>query len=131
MIGKQIEVNIGGGLDIQLPRMATVRQKFQTSKLRDVTEAIRLEFQRQDIRNKIKPGMSIAVGCGSRGVANIAESLIEINQQLKSLGAKPFVFPAMGSHGGATAEGQREVLPALKITSLWLEQAINNRRLTM
>ena len=49
MIGKQIEVNIGGGLDIQLPRMATVRQKFQTSKLRDVTEAIRLEFQRQDI----------------------------------------------------------------------------------
>ncbi len=116
MIGKQIEVNIGGGLDIQLPRMATVRQKFQTSKLRDVTEAIRLEFQRQDIRNKIKPGMSIAVGCGSRGVANIAECLIEIIQQLKSLGAKPFVFPAMGSHGGATAEGQREVLEGYGIT---------------
>ena len=96
MIGDRIEVNIAGGLDVALPRMIHVRQKFATPKL--------------------EPGMTIAVGVGSRGVNNIAECTRAVVAELKSLGAQPFIFPAMGSHGGATAEGQKEVLDGYGVT---------------
>jgi hypothetical protein len=116
MIGDRIEVNIAGGLDIPLPRMVYVRQKFATTRLNDIPGAVAAQFQRPEVRAKIKPGMTIAVGCGSRGIANIADSARQVVAELKALGAKPFVFPAMGSHGGATAEGQREVLEGYGIT---------------
>jgi len=116
MIGDRIEVNIAGGLDIPLPRMVHVRQKFATPRIDDVAGAVAAQFQRPEVRAKIKPGMTIAVGCGSRGIANIAEAARQTVAELKALGAKPFVFPAMGSHGGATAEGQREVLEGYGIT---------------
>jgi len=116
MIGNRIEVNIAGGLDIALPRMVHVRQKFKTSKLDSVTAAVVEQFKRPEVRSKVKPGMSIAVGCGSRGINNIAECAKAVVGELKALGAKPFIFPAMGSHGGATAEGQREVLEGYGIT---------------
>ncbi len=116
MIGDRIEVNIAGGLDIALPRMVHVRQKFATPRIDDVAGAVAAQFQRPEVRAKIKPGMTIAVGCGSRGIANIAEAARQVVAELKALGAKPFIFPAMGSHGGATAEGQREVLEGYGIT---------------
>lgn len=116
MIGERIEVNIAGGLDIPLPRMVHVRQKFQTPKLDSVTKAVVEQFKRPEVRGKVKSGMSIAVGCGSRGINNIAECAKAVVGELKALGAKPFIFPAMGSHGGATAEGQREVLEGYGIT---------------
>jgi hypothetical protein len=116
MIGDRIEVNIAGGLEIPLPRMVHVRQKFATPRIDDVAGAVAAQFQRPEVRAKIKPGMTIAVGCGSRGIANIAEAARQVVAELKALGAKPFIFPAMGSHGGATAEGQREVLEGYGIT---------------
>ena len=116
MIGDRIEVNIAGGLDIPLPRMVHVRQKFQMPRLDSVSAAVVEEFRKPEIRNKIKPGMTIAVGVGSRGVNNIAECARTVIAELKSLGAKPFIFPAMGSHGGATAEGQKEVLDGYGVT---------------
>ena len=116
MIGDRIEVNIAGGLDIPLPRMVHVRQKFQMPRLDSVRAAVVEEFRKPDVRNKIKPGMTIAVGVGSRGVNNIAECAKTVIAELKSLGAKPFIFPAMGSHGGATAEGQKEVLDGYGVT---------------
>jgi hypothetical protein len=116
MIGDRIEVNIAGGLDIPMPRMIHVRQKFQTQKLDSVTQAVAEQFKRPEIRGKVKPGMTVAVGCGSRGINNIAECAKAVVAELKALGAKPFIFPAMGSHGGATAEGQREVLEGYGIT---------------
>lgn len=116
MIGDRIEVNIAGGLDIPLPRMVHVRQKFATPRIDDVAGAVAAQFQRPEVRAKIKPGMTIAVGCGSRGIANIAEAARQVVAELKALGARPFIFPAMGSHGGATAEGQREVLEGYGIT---------------
>src|SRR5260370_36228595 len=61
-------------------------------------------------RLPLKRGDTVAVGAGSRGIANIAVVVRAVVDHLKSLGAKPFVFPAMGSHGRATAEGQREIL---------------------
>lgn len=116
MIGDRIEVNIAGGLDIPLPRMVHVRQKFATPKLDNVTRAVVEQFQRPEVRGKVKPGMTIAVGCGSRGINNIAECTKAVISELKALGAKPFIFPAMGSHGGATPEGQQEVLEGYGIT---------------
>ena len=116
MIGDRIEVNIGGGLDIPLPRMIDVRQKFQTARLPSVTAAVKEEFLRPEVKAKIKPGMSVAVGCGSRGVANIAEVAKAVVSEIKALGGKPFIFPAMGSHGAATAEGQKGVLEGYGIT---------------
>ena len=115
MIGEKIEVNIGGGLNINLPDMVQIRQKFQTTKIDSVTRAVKDEFLRPDIKAKVKPGMRIAVGVGSRGVANIAECAKAVVTELKNLRASPFIFPAMGSHGGATAEGQKEVLESYGI----------------
>lgn len=116
MIGDRIETNIAGGLDVPLPRMVHVRQKFDRPRLPSVTAAVVEQFKRPEVRTKVKPGMTIAVGCGSRGINNIAECTKQVIAELKALGAKPFIFPAMGSHGGATAEGQREVLEGYGIT---------------
>jgi Lactate racemase N-terminal domain len=120
MIGDRIEVNIAGGLDVPLPRMVNVRQKFQTSRLESVTKAIAEQFARAEVRAKIKPGAKIAVGCGSRGVANIAEAARAVVAEIKKLGGDPFIFPAMGSHGSATAEGQKGVLEGYGIVESYV-----------
>jgi hypothetical protein len=110
MIGRRIDVNIAGGLDVALPRIVRVRQKFDAPKLSNVTQAVGEQMGRAQLRAKVRPGMTIAIGCGSRGIRNLRECVAATVAELKAMGAKPFVFPAMGSHGGATAEGQREVL---------------------
>jgi len=116
MIGERIETNIEGGLDVPMPRMANIRQKFQTVRVESVTKTIAEQFKRPEVRAKVKAGQTVAVGCGSRGVANVGEAAKAVVAELKALGAKPFVFPAMGSHGGGTAEGQAGVLAGYGIT---------------
>jgi hypothetical protein len=116
VIDSRIEVNVAGGLDISLPRMANIRQRFEATRLHDIPEAIASEFRRPDVRGRVKPGQVVAVGCGSRGVANIAEIARCVIRELQVLGARPFVFPAMGSHGAATAEGQKKVLESYGIS---------------
>ncbi|HEV8260953.1 MAG TPA: lactate racemase domain-containing protein [Burkholderiales bacterium] len=116
MIGDRIEVNIAGGLDVPLPRMVDVRQKFEGVHLGDIAATVAKEFQRPEVRARVKAGQTIAVGCGSRGIANIATIVKCVIRELQALGAKPFIFPAMGSHGAATAEGQRKVLEGYGIT---------------
>jgi len=116
MIPERIEVNIAGGLDVALPRMLTIRQKFEAQRLPDVAGAIAQQFQRPEVRGRVKPGQVIAVGCGSRGIANIGEIAKAVVHELRALGAQPFVFPCMGSHGAATAEGQKKVLASYGIT---------------
>jgi hypothetical protein len=96
--------------------MVTVRQKFEATQLKDIPGAIAREFQRPEVRSRVKAGQVVAVGCGSRGVAHIGEIARCVVRELQALGAKPFVFPAMGSHGAATAEGQRKVLASYGIT---------------
>jgi Lactate racemase N-terminal domain len=115
MIPDKIEVNIAGGLDVELPRMVRVRQKFESIEIDDVAGTVVEQFSDPAIRAKVKPGMKIAVGCGSRGIANVAACARAVIDQLKALGAEPFIFPAMGSHGSASAEGQVKVLDSLGI----------------
>ena len=116
MIGDRIEVNIAGGLDIPLPKMVPVKVTFDSPKLDSIDQSVAEQFKNPQIREKIKPGQTIAIGCGSRGIANIAEVAKAVAAEIKALGGKPFIFPAMGSHGAATAEGQKQVLERYGIT---------------
>ena len=100
---EDLKFNIAGGLDFDLPQMARVRQAFEHHKIEDVAKAVTDEMGRADIKVKIKSGAKIAVGVGSRGVANIDTAVRALVSSLKDLGADPFIFPAMGSHAGGTA----------------------------
>ena len=118
-------MNIGqGGIVSQLlsgvsiPKMFYAEQKFsrETIKPEDIPAKIFSELSREPFISKIKPGMRIAITAGSRGVANVAIITKAIADFVKSREAIPFIVPAMGSHGGATAEGQLEVLEGYGIT---------------
>ncbi len=111
-----IQINIAGGLDIPLPKMVKVRQHFEAHRIDDVEAAVTTELARPEIAACIKPGARIAIGVGSRGVANIATAVEALVQGIKRYGGKPFIFPAMGSHGGATVAGQTELLANYGIT---------------
>lgn len=102
--------------DIPIPRMVKVSQKFDAPRLHDVEGDLRAQLRQEQIQGMIKPGMSIAIAVGSRGVNRIAEITKTVVEELKALKAEPFIVPSMGSHGGATAEGQIEVLRHLGVT---------------
>ncbi|MCX8584258.1 MULTISPECIES: lactate racemase domain-containing protein [unclassified Gilliamella] len=107
--------------DIKLPRMVRIRQRFESpAEIQDIDEKIHIEFSKPEIKNTIKKDMVIAVGLGSRGVAKIDLIARAVINELKALGAKPYGVPAMGSHGGATAEGQIHVLEKLGMTEEFL-----------
>jgi len=97
-----------------LPRMVRVRQHFPRPRVADIGGAVRQAMSQA--RLPIRPGDTVAVGAGSRGIANIAAIVRATVDWLREAGARPFIIPAMGSHGGATAEGQREVLAHYGIT---------------
>jgi Lactate racemase N-terminal domain len=99
-----------------LPKMYRVRQKLDPPVIADVAAAVRAEIGKLNLTGRLKPGARVAVTGGSRGVANIATILRATCDALKGLGANPFIVPAMGSHGGATAEGQLKVLARYGVT---------------
>jgi hypothetical protein len=94
----------------QFPNLAPVRQHLTTDHISDVVEHVRSQLEASDLQTKIKPGMRVAIGLGSRGVGCIRDVVTPLVETLLAWGASPFLVPAMGSHGGGTAEGQREVL---------------------
>lgn len=96
------------------PRILRVRQNFPTSPPLDIAATMAAEFAK--LRPRISPGARIAVGVGSRGITHLAEIVAAVLAQIRAAGAEPFIIPAMGSHGGATPEGQREVLASYGIT---------------
>ena len=98
------------------PQVFRLRQKFDFPRVADIPAAVHNQLTRLDLGRKVRPGQSVAVTGGSRGIANVAVILRAIVDHLKGLGAQPYVVPAMGSHGGATAQGQQEVLHSYGIT---------------
>jgi hypothetical protein len=96
------------------PRMVRIRQTFPRPKVTDVPGAVAQALDRAGLA--IKRGDTVAVGAGSRGIANIAVIVGAAVRYLLDRGARPFVFPAMGSHGGGTPEGQLTVLAHYGIT---------------
>jgi hypothetical protein len=96
------------------PSLVRVRRTFDASRIEDVARAIRRELER--ILPEVPPAASIAIAVGSRGISDIRTIVHETVRFLKLKGAAPFIVPAMGSHGGATAEGQRQILAGYGIT---------------
>src|SRR6266540_3059578 len=99
---------------VALPRFIQVRQKFIPSEPVDVVGTLGREFER--VRPKVKPGARVAVAVGSRGIANLDKLIGAVTQELRQAGAAPFIVPAMGSHGGATPEGQVRLLADYGVT---------------
>jgi hypothetical protein len=102
--------------DAYIPKMVPVKQNFPRPRVDNVPARVRELIEREEIKSTIKPGMEIAITCGSRGIANIKFIIREICTCVKERGAKPFIVPSMGSHGGATAEGQREIIESYGVT---------------
>jgi hypothetical protein len=98
------------------PRMLRVRQEFKTKPIQDIPGTVRSELAKLNLKRTISPGQTVAVTAGSRGISNIATVVSSVVKDLKAIGAKPFVIPTMGSHGGATAAGQKKVLAEYGIT---------------
>jgi hypothetical protein len=101
---------------MSFPKMAKIRQHFHVESLENIPAAIAEQFAAVKADDKIKPGMEIAITVGSRGINNIPLIVKSVAEEIKKRGATPFIIPAMGSHGGATAEGQIEVLEGLGVT---------------
>ena len=102
--------------NVRLPPLARVRRRFAVDTLDDVGAAVRGELDASPIAGRLSAGDEIAIGVGSRGIANLPEMVAAVVEWFKRRGARPFLFPAMGSHGGATAEGQTAMIASLGVT---------------
>lgn len=102
--------------NIPLPRMIKVQQKFHAPEIQDMAGTVRQVIQDADVLSRISEGDRVAIAVGSRGVADIPILTREVVNAVKSVSGRPFIVPAMGSHGGATAEGQMDVLKQLGVT---------------
>jgi hypothetical protein len=103
-------------LAVNFPKIVRIRQHFERVRVPDVEAAVLQTLETLNLDARIKAGQSVALTAGSRGIANIPQVLRATAAFVKKLGARPFLVPAMGSHGGATAEGQRKVLESYGIT---------------
>lgn len=103
---------------IEIPKMFRARQVFPRDTIdpEDIPAVVEAQIAQPLFSDKIKSGMSIAITAGSRGIANVDVITKAVVDAVKRRGANPFIVPAMGSHGGATAEGQLEVLAGYGIT---------------
>lgn len=114
---EEMGIFINDEYDMKLPRMVKVRQHLAKEKIADIGGCLQNQLAKPEIKQTIKPGMKIAVGVGSRGIAGLTTIVKTLVDVLKAKGAEPFIVPAMGSHGGATSEGQLQVLAGYGITT--------------
>jgi len=98
------------------PRVGPVRQELRGDTVREVEEAVHRELTAIGLEHRVKPGTGVAITAGSRGFPYNVRVLRAMVAEVRRLGGEPFIVPAMGSHGGATAEGQVEVLRGLGVT---------------
>lgn len=98
------------------PRMIRVRQKFDAPRLADVAGEVGRQLGKLELAGRVQPGQTVAITVGSRGIANVAVVTKSICDHIRALGATPIIIPAMGSHGGGTAEGQREIIESYGVT---------------
>ncbi len=104
--------------DIPIPGMFHAKQVFPADRItaEEIPGVVERELSQEAFASKIRPGMRIAITAGSRGIRNVDVITKAIVDFVKKQGAEPFIVPAMGSHGGATAEGQLEILESYNIT---------------
>ena len=98
------------------PTLAKITQRIDTTRVADIDQVVADEMERMGLRERIQPGARVALSAGSRGITdNVAVTRAVINE-LTKIGAHPVVIPSMGSHGGAVAEGQAEMLEGLGLS---------------
>jgi hypothetical protein len=102
--------------EVALPRFRLARQRFRAERVADVDAALESELAKPGRLDAIKPGMRVAIAVGSRGIANLTRIVGGLAAALRRAGAEPFIVPAMGSHGGATAEGQAQMLEGIGVS---------------
>ncbi len=98
------------------PRMFRLRQTFDARRVTDISGEVSRQLDSLKLNEQIRAGQSVAITAGSRGIAHIGQITRAVVDHFKGLGAKPFIVPAMGSHGGGTAEGQTQLLEHYGIT---------------
>ncbi|MEJ2168754.1 MAG: lactate racemase domain-containing protein [Desulfobacterales bacterium] len=108
------------------PAMVRIMQHFNTHSIQDIPAAVRAEMEKIRLQEIITPGAGVAITAGSRGIANINTILAEVVAELKKIGARPFIVPAMGSHGGATGEGQKRIIEHYGITETAVDAPIKS-----
>ncbi len=101
---------------MDFPQMIRIRQKLETPRLDDIPQEIKSQMKRLGLVKKMVSGQTVAVACSSRGIANYSTIVKTVVSSLKQMGLTPFIVPAMGSHGAATAPGQQRVIEHLGIT---------------
>lgn len=101
---------------MDFPQMIRIRQKLETPRLDDIPQEIKSQMKRLGLVKKVANGQTAAVACSSRGIANYSKIVKTVVSSLKQMGLAPFIVPAMGSHGAATAAGQQRVIEHLGIT---------------
>jgi len=111
---------------LQLPKMFKVVQSLNKEEIENIEEEIRKQISTSRLLKKLKKGSKIAVTAGSRGIDNIPVILKTVIDELKALGAEPFIVPSMGSHGGGQAQGQIKLLKSLGITEESIGAPISN-----
>ena len=101
---------------MKFPALYPVTRQFGFTEIKDIPGAVQRAFSQSNLAARVRPGQRIAVGVGSRGIHHLREIVASAIGCLKEMGLVPYITPAMGSHGGATAPGQIEVLSHLGIT---------------
>ena len=101
---------------MHFPKLMIVEQKFPSRRIGDVAGEVERQLAASDFAGRLKPGSRVAIGVGSRGIAHIATIVRATVDYWKAHGMRPFLFPAMGSHGAASAQGQADVLAHYGIT---------------
>ncbi|MDY3867900.1 MAG: lactate racemase domain-containing protein [Pyramidobacter sp.] len=111
---------------VEIPRFVTVRQTFPRPRVADPAGELRARLDAGRYLESVKEGQSIAITAGSRGITNMPLFLKTLVDEVKRRGGEPFVFPAMGSHAGATAQGQKAMLEGMGITEEYLGAPIRS-----
>ena len=91
---------------MKLPPFFRVQQQFEADSIRDLPEAVRQQFDALKAGEKVRAGQNVAVAVGSRGIHGLGTIVASVIERLRAMGLEPFIIPAMGSHGGATAAGR-------------------------
>ena len=96
--------------EVKIPKFVKINYTIKQSKIEDPAYEVKRVINERNIFNEIKKGDSVCIACGSREISNLAIIVKSIVEEVKKQGGIPFIIPAMGSHGGAEAKGQEEIL---------------------
>src|SRR6188768_1599402 len=95
---------------MRYPNTLILRQKFEGQQLDDIAGTVRSELRRAELSGRVRRGETVAITAGSRGIANLPVIMRTLVDEVRACGGEPILVPAMGSHGGGTAEGQQRLL---------------------